>query len=123
MKVIRICLSNGWIDKDPFINYKAKTKEVDRFFLTEEQIQAIMNKELHTTRLNQVRDIFLFSCYTGLAYVDVKNLTKDNISLGLDGVKWIFTSRQKTKIQSNIPLLPIVGEMIKKYSDNPIMYR
>ncbi len=119
MKVIRICLSNGWIDKDPFINYKAKTKEVDRFFLTEEQIHAIENKELHTTRLNQVRDIFLFSCYTGLAYVDVKNLTNENISLGIDGVKWIFTNRQKTKIQSNIPLLPLAEEMIKKYANNP----
>jgi site-specific recombinase XerD len=119
MKIIRICLANGWIDKNPFINYKAKTKEVDRFFLTEEQIQDIANKELHTARLNQVRDIFLFSCYTGLAYVDVKNLTKENISFGIDGVKWIFTSRQKTKIQSNIPLLPLAEELIKKYEDNP----
>lgn len=119
MKIIRICLANGWIEKDPFINYKATTKEVERFFLTEEQIFIISNKELHTNRLNQVRDIFLFSCYTGLAYVDVKNLTKDNICFGIDGEKWIFTSRQKTKVQSNIPLLPIAERIIKKYESNP----
>ncbi|QRE13617.1 site-specific integrase [Flavobacterium psychrophilum] len=119
MKIIRICLANDWIQKDPFINYKATTKEVDRFFLTEEQIFTIANKQLHTQRLNQVRDAFLFSCYTGLAYVDVKNLSKDNISMGIDGEKWIFTNRQKTKVQSNIPLLPFAEEMIEKYKNNP----
>ena len=66
-----------------------------------------------------VRDIFVFSCYSGLAYVDVANLTKNNIRLGIDGDLWIITKRTKTKSQSNIPLLPKAHELIKKYSRYP----
>lgn len=72
-KVIRICISNGWLDKNPFVNYKAKVKEVERTFLIEEEIQTIASKEFKTEGLNQVRYIFLFSCFTGLAYIDVKS--------------------------------------------------
>jgi site-specific recombinase XerD len=118
-KVIRICISNGWLDKNPFVNYKAKVKEVERAFLVEEEIQTIASKEFKTERLNQVRDIFLFSCFTGLAYIDVKKLTTANINVGIDGEKWIFTNRQKTDTRSNIPLLPMAQEIIAKYSQHP----
>lgn len=94
-KIIRICLSNSWLDKDPFVNYKSKFREVLRAFLSQDEIDAIAAKKFSIERLDQVRDIFLFSCYTGLAYIDVKQLTRNNISLGIDGEKWIFTSRQK----------------------------
>ena len=73
-KVIRVCLANGWLKTDPFSNYKAKTKKVDRVFLTEEELQTMAEKEFVSNRLMQVRDIFLFSCFTGLAYVDVQKL-------------------------------------------------
>lgn len=66
-----------------------------------------------------VRDIFLFSCFTGLAYIDTKKLTPQNINLGLDGNKWIFTTRQKTKTTSNIPLLPQAEKIIEKYQTQP----
>ena len=66
-----------------------------------------------------VRDIFLFSCFTGLAYIDVKNLTKSHISIGIDGEKWIFTHRQKTESASKIPILPLTQMIIDKYEDNP----
>ena len=66
-----------------------------------------------------MRDIFIFSCYTGLAYIDVKQLTRNNISLGIDGEKWIFTSRQKKDTQSNIPLLPMAEEILNKYKNHP----
>lgn len=118
-KIIRICISNNWLDKDPFVNYKSKFREVVRAFLSQDEIDAIAAKEFSIERLDQVRDIFLFSCYTGLAYIDVKQLTRNNISLGIDGEKWIFTSRQKTDTQSNIPLLPMAEGILNKYKNHP----
>ncbi len=117
-KIIKICLANDWLDKNPFSNYKSKVKEVERVYLSEEEIQSITNKKFKTERLSLVRDIFLFSCFTGLAYIDVKNLTKSHISIGIDGEKWIFTHRQKTETASKIPILPITQMIIDKYKDN-----
>jgi site-specific recombinase XerD len=118
-KIVKLCISNGWLDKDPFVNYKAKIREVEREFLSQEEIQTIYAKEFITERLNQVKDIFIFACFTGLAYIDVKQLTLSNISLGIDGGKWIFTHRQKTETASRIPLLPIPQELIEKYATHP----
>ena len=118
-KIIKICLANDWLDKNPFANYKSKVKEVERVYLSEEEIQSIIKKELKTERLTLVRDIFLFSCFTGLAYIDVKNLTKSHISFGIDGEKWIFTHRQKTESASKIPILPVTQMIIDKYADHP----
>jgi site-specific recombinase XerD len=92
---------------------------VERVYLSEEEIENIINKDFKTDRLSLVRDIFLFSCFTGLAYIDVKNLTKSHISLGIDGEKWIFTHRQKTETASKIPILPITQMIIDKYEDHP----
>ncbi len=118
-KVINICLANGWLDKNPFLNYKSKVKEIERVFLAEGEVQAMLNKEFKTDRLNLVKDIFLFSCFTGLAYVDVKNLTKSHISIGIDGEKWIFTHRKKTEVASKIPVLPVAQMIIDKYKNHP----
>jgi site-specific recombinase XerD len=118
-KIIKICLANHWLDRNPFANYKSKVKEVERVYLSEEEIQEIINKEFVTERLSLVRDIFIFSCFTGLAYVDVKNLTKSHISIGIDGDKWIFTHRQKTESASKIPILPITQMIIDKYENYP----
>jgi site-specific recombinase XerD len=112
-------LANNWIDRNPFSNYKAKIREVERVYLSEEEIENIINKDFKTDRLSLVRDIFLFSCFTGLAYIDVKNLTKSHISLGIYGEKWIFTHRQKTETASKIPILPITQMIIDKYEDHP----
>lgn len=118
-KIIHICLANGWLQKDPFIKYKGKVTEVERTFLSQEEIDAIFNKEFVTERLNQVRDIFLFSCFTGLAYSDVKKLSRKNIGLGIDGDQWIFINRTKTDTRSNIPILPIASAILDKYKDYP----
>jgi integrase len=72
-----------------------------------------------TERLNIVKDIYVFSCYTGLAYIDVKNLTPGHISIGIDGNKWIYTHRQKTDTVSKIPLLPIPEMILEKYKNHP----
>ena len=118
-KIIRICLANGWMEKDPFMNYQSKYDEVTRMFLNEKEIEALFAKDFKNERLSLVRDIFLFSCFTGLAYIDTKELTYHNINLGLDGSQWIYTKRQKTKTTSNIPLLGQAELIIKKYKSHP----
>jgi site-specific recombinase XerD len=118
-KIILICISNGWLDKDPFAKYKPKVKEVKRDFLNTEELETMANKQLVSDRVSQVRDIFLFSCYTGLAYADVKKLKRSEIVPGIDGQKWIYTSRQKTDTDSRVPLLPKALELMAKYEDHP----
>ena len=119
-KIIRICLSNGWIIKNPFVNYKGKIKTVNRVYLTEEEVQRMADKCFEIDRLSQVRDVFLFCCFTGLAYVDIKKLKISEITKGVDGGLWIFTNRQKTDTRSAIPLLPTATQLIKKYSNHPL---
>ena len=94
-------------------------KEVERNFLTEDELNRIYNKRFSCERLTLVKDIFIFSCYTGLAYIDVKGLKKDHIAIGIDGEKWIFKNRQKTDTKSKIPVLPIAQEIILKYANHP----
>lgn len=118
-KIVRICLANGWIERDPFLNYSSSFNEVSRVFLNEQELEVMFNKDFKNERLSQVRFIFLFSCYTGLAYIDTQQLKQDNINIGLDGNKWIYTIRQKTKTKSNIPLLPKAEEIIEKYANHP----
>lgn len=118
-KIVRIAYANDWISKDPFFNWKARLKTVDREFLTEQEIQNIIDKNVHIPRLDLVKDIFIFSCFTGLAYIDVKKLTKDNIVIGIDGSKWINTKRAKTDSRSNIPILPMAQLILDKYAEHP----
>lgn len=119
-KIIRICLASGWLEKDPFVNYKAKVKQIDRTFLNQEEIQRVVDKILNSDRLCQVKDVFLFSCFTGLAYADVSKLKRSEIVKGLDGEMWIYTTRRKTDTISRIPLLPSAMNIIKKYADHPV---
>jgi site-specific recombinase XerD len=120
-KILKLCYQNNWIEKDLVIFYKGKFQEVNVNFLTEEEIRTIKNKDFIGKGLNLVRDIFIFSCYTGLAYVDIFNLTNEQITIGVDGNLWIITNRQKTGTNSNIPLLPIAEEIIKKYENHPLV--
>ncbi len=118
-KIIRIALANDWIKKDPFLNWKVRLKNVEREYLTQQEIGTLLNKDFKVQRLEQVRDVFLFCCFTGLAYADVKKLSNNDISIGIDGEKWIKTNRTKTKSKSNIPILPLAGMILDKYADNP----
>ena len=118
-KIIKICMDNDWLDKNPCSRYEGKMKEVERDFLIEEELNRIYNKRFSSERLTLMKDIFIFSCYTGLAYVDVKGLKKDHIAIGIDGEKWIFKNRQKTDTKSKIPVLPIAQEIIQKYANHP----
>ncbi len=114
-RIISIARNNGWIFHDPFANYRPQLTKVDRGYLTEEELKAIATKEITLPRLEQVRDIFIFSCYTGLAYIDVFNLKENNIRTSFDGNLWIMTKRQKTNVNSNIPLLEVPKMILEKY--------
>ena len=89
------------------------------WFLTQEEMQLIINKKITVERLRQVRDVFIFCCYTGLAYVDIKKLNAAEVSLGVDNDLWIFIRRGKTNIPSRIPLLPITQKLIVTYQEHP----
>jgi len=118
-KIMRICLGNGWIEKDPFINYRFHLHEVEREILHEHEIQAIADKQFATSRLDQVRDVFLFCCFTGLAYSDVKKLTRDHVIIGIEGERWVKVNRTKTDTRSSIPILPSAQAILDKYANHP----
>lgn len=118
-KIINIAIKNDWLEKDPFVKFKVTLKEVKREALTKEEIESLISKDFGTNRLDYVRDIFVFCCYTGLAYADVEKLDPSQIQKGIDGKSWIFTERTKTKTRSNIPLLSTAFTILEKYKNNP----
>ena len=118
-KIINECLKKRWLKADPFLGYSITVHETTPIFLSEEELQKIVEIKFSIRRLELVRDMFVFSCYTGLAFIDVFNLTSKNIAIGIDGRKWIITSRQKTDNASHIPLLPPAMAVIQKYADDP----
>ncbi|OCW93657.1 recombinase [Macellibacteroides sp. HH-ZS] len=124
-RIVIIAKNNGWIKADPFANYRIRIKKVDRGYLTQEEVESIMEKRFPTKRLEQVRDIFVFSCFCGLAYIDVKKLRKENIRTSFDGNLWIIGKREKTDVTFSIPLLDIPKRILEKYEgslpDNRIL--
>jgi integrase len=114
-KILRIALVNNWIDTDPFLKYKYKVEKVDRGFLTVEELTRLHQKVFTNIRLEQVRDVFLFQCYTGLSYCDLFKLTRENINQDDNGVLWLRTRRTKTGTPVNVPLLPIAIDILQKY--------
>ena len=118
-KIVLICVKNKWLAADPFANFSLAKKPVARDPLTEWELDAIVKKNFENERLNMVRDIFVFSCYTGLAYADVKKLKRSEIEKGVDGEQWIFTPRQKTDTPCPIPLLPVALQLLGKYAGHP----
>ncbi|MCM4159395.1 site-specific integrase [Antarcticibacterium flavum] len=118
-KIIRIAHANQWIQKDPFFHWKGSWKSSEREFLTDLELQEMAEKDFDIPRLELVRDIFLFCCYTGLAFADVKKLSSEDIVINISGKKWIKTKRQKTKSLSSIPLLELPEAILQKYADHP----
>jgi site-specific recombinase XerD len=114
-RIILIARNNGWMIHDPIVNYKIRLNKVDRGYLTKEELELIFKKKIEIPRLEHVRDIFVFSCFTGLAYIDGSNLKESNIRTSVDGNLWIMTKRQKTDVNSNIPLLDVPKMILAKY--------
>jgi site-specific recombinase XerD len=117
-KMITLALTLEWLPKDPFISFKRHYTKVEREYLTREELDKITKKKFAIPRLEQVRDMFIFSCYTGLSYIDLYSLKPDNVVKGINGGLWIFTSREKTDTGVRVPLLPKALELIDKYKDN-----
>ena len=114
-KILTDALKNRYITIDPFDNYRLGYKTVDKEYLLESEVKKLLSKKFTVKRLEEVRDIFVFQCFTGIAYIDVANLTIDNIIEGENGEKWIRLYRQKSSVQANIPLLEIPQIILEKY--------
>lgn len=118
-KIVKIGLANGWIKEDPFTNFKYKFQEVKTFFLDDDELDRLMKKKFAIPRLELVKDTYIFCCFTGLAFSDVKTVTKENL-MNIDGVTWLYKNRVKTDVESRIPLSTVPLKLIEKYKDNPI---
>ncbi|MFV8358925.1 site-specific integrase [Flavobacterium sp. LS1P3] len=104
------------MDRDPFILHKSKTVRKTVIFLTTEELKTLEEAVLQQKRLSTIQDLFVFCCYTGLAYNEMANLEKQNIQIGFDDINWIQMKREKTQRQISIPILPKAQEIIEKYS-------
>ena len=117
--ILYVAVEQGWIDRHPFLSFKCAPDYKPRVFLSDEEIQRLMNVELRYHRQRAVRDMFIFCCFTGLAYIDLKNLTYDHIITAPTGEQYIYNRRQKTGTPYHIMLLPIAQELIERYRGYP----
>lgn len=118
-KLTTIAFKHGWVKTNPFALYQLKFQDYDAPFLEEMELEAISNLVLVNDGLILVRDIFIFACYTGLSYIDVKHLKKGNICCGVDGEKWVMIKRQKSKCPVMQPLLDEALSILDEYADFP----
>ena len=125
-KITNMAIAKEWMRKDPFYGYKMEQDETDPVFLTNNELQAIMNREFDIPRLELVKDIFLFACFTGLAFADVSTLRPEHLEQDNNGDWWIrkgrvkLERRRKSNSIANIPLLPVPLAILKKYESHPI---
>ena len=120
--VMQYAMAHKWVSEDPFVGKRFKRTVAEREFLTEPELQAMMNVDLHEfPRLETVRDTFVFCCFTGLAFCDVKTLKKTDITEDSGGCTWIRKPREKTGELSVIPLLDVPRQIAEKYADNPVV--
>ncbi len=120
-RIVMTAMKNGWIRLNPFVDFKLTMREVDRPYLTETELQKIIDLEVMVPRLELVRDLFVFASFSGLSYADLFKLKGSEIERDNKGVLWIKTRRQKTKIRSQIPLLQIPTYILEKYCDLSIL--
>ena len=118
-KLMRLAQDLDWIEKNPTKRFKLRFKKVDVVYLNKQELEKIKTNEFERTTHKINRDIFVFACYTGLAYADVKALKMEHLQIGIDGRKWIFTRRMKTNTTVRIPLLKEAEEILNRYSNHP----
>lgn len=119
-KIVLRAIDKEIITIDPFKRFKSKKEKVIKRPLSKHELHQLENHPIAIQRLATVRDVFVFQCYTGLAYVDVYNLKKSDIKKGDDGELWILSERQKTGSSFNVPLLPQALRIIQKYKEHPV---
>ncbi len=115
MKMTNLAVKLEWLDKDPLRNYKLSFIKNERSYLTQREMDLIANTAFKSETYERVKDVFLFSCYTGLSYIDVKELVPIQLLIGIDGNYWLHTKREKTNEAVKIPLLPKAKEIVEKY--------
>lgn len=115
--VVNKAIAAGIITADPFAGYEPPRPERKRRYLTREELQRLMTTPLPSQRIYLVRDLFLFSCYTGISYGDMCRLTAANLETSEDGTTWIKATREKTNVEFEIPLLDLPLHIIDKYHD------
>lgn len=118
-KFTTLALKHGWIKKNPFALYSLKFEEYDCAFLEQQELDTLTNLEIPERGVKLARDVFIFACYTGLCYIEVKNLTIKSIVPGIDGEPWIMVRRQKSKTPVKVPLLDKAREILELYADYP----
>lgn len=118
-KMVNLAVRLEWLDRNPFQAYQLKFDKVEREYLTKDELARIENKHFNIVRLQVVQDLFIFSCYTGLAYIDVFNLTPANLIEKSENDIWIMPNRQKTNEPIKVPLLPKALAIVEKYKGHP----
>ena len=118
-KILLLCVKHGWLQNDPWALFDMTLNEVETVFLTKAQLENLIKKELSNERLGIVRDVFVFSCLTGLAYADISDLKLSELSIGIDGKIWIQKKRKKSKVTFKVPLLEATLKIIEKYKSHP----
>jgi site-specific recombinase XerD len=114
-KILNMAIQLDWIAINPFNQFKCRYKIPDRVVLSQIQLDTLIHKEIKVTRLSEVRDVFVFCCYTGFAYSEVHKFDRNALNIGMDGEYWITTHRQKTGTRESVPLLPKALEIVRKY--------
>lgn len=115
--IVGEAVADGIITTYPFTGYEPVRPKQKRRYLTSEELQRLMTMPLHSPNLYLTRDLFLFSCYTGIPYSDMRLLSKEHLSLADDGTWWIKSSRRKTGVEFEIPLLDLPLHIMEKYRD------
>lgn len=118
-RMVTLAYHIEWIERDPFVKFKPKLEKREREFLTQIELQNIENLNSSIERLCVVKDLFVFSCYTGISYGDIMQLTLRSMVLGIDGNEWLMGKRNKTGTQFKIPILPSAKLLIVKYKNHP----
>jgi len=118
-KMVNLAIKLEWIEKNPFQAYQLKFERVEREYLTRTELVNLEKKEFEIERLQTIKDLFIFSCYTGLSYIDVFNLKPCHVVEIAEGEFWIKTTRQKTNTPIRVPILPKALAILDKYSNHP----
>lgn len=117
-KIMNMSVGLDWIPNNPFNLFKCSYIAPEREILSLEELLVLRNKEISNPRLSEVRDVFVFCCYTGFAYGDIYLFEKDAVMKGMDGELWLATNRQKTGTRESVPLLPAAVEILENYQEH-----